>query len=67
MFRTRRVHLQGYCCTYNYGIVGFTCFCMSSLVGRRVCSIHTTQYSIYNLLPEDGHSYSKHVEDTKKN
>jgi hypothetical protein len=66
---------------YRYGIVCFTGISISSLVGRRVCSIHifylqdfilmhvrynTLYYtSAYNCLPEDEPSCSKHIEDQK--
>jgi len=40
---------------------------ISSLVGGRVCSVDTLYYtSIYNRLPEDEPSGSKHAEDNVK-
>jgi len=36
-----RVHQQEDSCIYGYGMVRFTCIGISSLVGRRLCSIHT--------------------------
>ena len=68
---------------YKYGIVCFTGIMISSLVGRSVCSIHIfylqdiilihVQYNtlyhacIYNCLPEDEPSGSKHIEDQISN
>jgi hypothetical protein len=39
MFRTPRVYLQEDGSVYSYGAVHFTCLGISSLIGRRVCSI----------------------------
>ena len=33
------VYIQEYGCVYSYGTVGFAFISISSLVGRRVCSI----------------------------
>jgi len=46
-------------------VVGFTCIGISSLVGRRVCSILHPN-CIYDRPPEDGPSVSKHLQYIKK-
>jgi hypothetical protein len=66
-----RVHLQEDDCVYSYDMVRFTCFSISSLVDRKVRSeptnvpYHTRM--LYNRLPEDEPSVSKHMEDIKNN
>jgi len=46
-------------------MVRFICIGISSLVGRRVCSI-LYHNCTYDRLPEDESSGSKHVKDIKK-
>ena len=52
-------------CTCRVLNVRFTCIGISSLVGRRVCSI-LYHNCIYDRLPEDVLWVSKHVRDFKK-
>jgi hypothetical protein len=39
-----KINLQEDGCIYNYGTVCFTCISISSLVGRRVCSIKSIKF-----------------------
>ena len=62
----QRVHLQEDCCSYRYGIV-----CIYTVLPTRLLDlmhVHTSyalyHTCIYNRLPEDEPSGSKHVADT---